>query len=211
LSRESKKDWKKRNLDKVRARKIREGRESRRHALSSHRLWSQKDDNKILADDRPMDRELGKKIGRSVHAIQDRRMLLRNGGAPSGGVKKAARSAKPISSPEAPRTVAKPPKPSSQIKARLQALSMGFSPPANASVDTIERLIERYKPFHDAGVVVGMKVEMGSLGDCKITEIHPGSLRVTVLLLGTASKRFVAVQDVKRALAMQRRNRRGVG
>lgn len=44
------------------------------------RPWGQEEDRQIMAADRPLDRELAKKLQRSVQAIQIRRSRL--GGAP---------------------------------------------------------------------------------------------------------------------------------
>lgn len=47
------------------------------NAKHSHEGWSDEDEDAIMASDRPLDRELSKKLGRSIQAIQGRRCLLK--------------------------------------------------------------------------------------------------------------------------------------
>lgn len=59
------------------ARRRRNYERGRASATGGYRYWEQEEDRAIMAEDRPTDRELAEKLGRSVQAIQVRRTRLR--------------------------------------------------------------------------------------------------------------------------------------
>lgn len=189
----------KNNPETTRERNARYARESGKTAHKHFQLWSQEDDASILADDRPGDTTLAKQIGRTIHAIQDRRYELLRGSVPTGGL-----NGHPRKKPAKPVPVIPEDKKPSLAIVRLRALNMGLRPPEEASLEAIQEWIRVYAPFHRDGVVVGLHVELNGFGPCRVGVIHPGSSKATVTVLKTGGKRFIPLNDIKRALNLGR-------
>ena len=72
------KEWRKKNREKHNAHKRRNYAKGALHDTNSCLPWTVKDTQLIMAKDRPCDRVLAKKLGRSVQAIQVRRSKVKN-------------------------------------------------------------------------------------------------------------------------------------
>lgn len=191
----------KRNPEKRKAERAKNYLKGRQHDFRSGLPWSQAHSARIIAPDRPTDRELASEIGRSVEAIQAQRHKLLHHESATGGLngslkRSNVRRAKAVDLPQALREPTKPP---SLVAVRLRALSMGLKPPADLSAEVIQEWIHRYEPAHSAGVVVGLELELGAFGRCKIVAIHPATNQVTASILKTGKQRFVSLQDVQAA------------
>ncbi len=158
--------------------------------------WSVEDSNRIMADDRPTDLELAKELGRTVNAIQHHRNRLRNHETYTSGVKvgsqegrkPAAGARKKLASPTA---------------LRLVGLFMGLKFEADATVEAMQAVIDQYRPYYKAGILVGAFANL-SIGECRIVEIRPGAHQATVQVVATGKQRFVPLDDIKRVGAYRR-------
>jgi hypothetical protein len=188
-SSESRKRWKKKHPDAARAIKRLNYRRGALHDYNSCRPWSVEDSNRILAVDRPTDRELAKKIGRSVNAIQHRRHQLKHGEVALSGIKTT--TMQPVVRKE-------PRKPRSPTAVRLEGLRIGLKFEADASIQTMQILINRYLPYYKAGVVIGAHSRL-AVGDCEVIRIHPATRKARVRIVATGKERFVSLDDIRRA------------
>jgi hypothetical protein len=184
-------------------------------AFREGRPWSDEEDRKILSDERPSEMELSKQIGRSIRAIQHRRNRLKNNEATNGSVRNLlegsrqapVRTWKPPAELSAPKPAPRPPL--TPMGARFRALAMGFSPHEGATVEEIQAMMARYKPFYDSGVRKGVFVVTAEFGVCEVTQILPGPLKALVKL-ASGQERYVTLELLSRSQREQRRsNRRG--
>lgn len=74
------KKWRDNHRDAYNKGKLDYHAKTRQEAKNEYQLWSQEEDRQVL-EHKLSDRELGKKIGRSVQAIQGRRHKLKRGEA----------------------------------------------------------------------------------------------------------------------------------
>lgn len=179
-----------------------------RHDHHSHKQWTQEEDQQITAPDKPADMVLAERLGRTVHAIEDRRYALKHGVAPNGGL---ARPRTIRSCPDVRTTSFVPAaKPMTELGARIRAIAMGFSPAAGASVEAIQLQMRRYKPYKDIGIAKGLKVGITGLGQIEVLEILPGSMKASVKT-ESGGERLVPLEQLRFSLAEQRRNSRRGG
>ena len=157
---------------------------SSNYDFRSRQPWSQEHEAIILADDRPSDIVLAKKLGRSLKAVQNRRYSLRQADVATGGLNGRLNG----TSRRQPATVQipEPSKPPSLAAVRLRALSMGLKPPAGLSAEAIQEWINRYESAYRAGVVPKAEVELTN--------------QVTVRVLKSGKQRFVSMRDAQAAL-----------